>query len=67
MILKILFFLILIGEVFLSHQKEKLDTGNATSELVLSILAANAQEEIISLSNNMKVGRRMRYAEGIVP
>ena len=44
--------------------KEQLDTGNATSEFLLSILAASAQEEIISLSNNMKVGRRMRFAAG---
>ncbi len=46
-------------------EKEKLDTGSAKSELVLSIYAANAQEEIVSLSNNMKVGRRMRAAAGI--
>ena len=46
-------------------EKEKLDTGNATSEFLLSIFAANAQEEIISLSNNMKMGRRMRAAAGI--
>lgn len=47
-------------------EKEKLDTGNAVSEFLLSIFAAAAQEEIISLSNNMKVGRRMRYAAGVV-
>ena len=46
-------------------EKEKLDTGSAVSEFLLSIFAAAAQEEIISLSNNMKVGRRMRYAAGI--
>lgn len=46
-------------------EKEKLDTGNAVSEFLLSIFAASAQEEIISLSNNMKVGKRMRYAAGI--
>lgn len=46
-------------------EKEKLDTGNVTSEFLLSIFAANAQEEIYSLSNNMKVGRRMRAAAGI--
>ena len=45
-------------------EKEKLDTGNVISEFVLSIFAASAQEEIISLSNNMKVARRMRYAAG---
>ena len=47
-------------------EKEKIDTGNAVSEFVLSIYAASAQEEIISLSNNMKMGRRMRYAEGVM-
>ncbi|MBR4538474.1 MAG: recombinase family protein [Clostridia bacterium] len=46
-------------------EKEKLDTGNAVSEFLLSIFAASAQEEIFSLSNNMKVGKRMRYAAGI--
>ena len=46
-------------------EKEKLDTGNAVSEFLLSIFAAAAQEEIISLSNNMKVGKRMRYAAGV--
>ena len=46
-------------------EKERLDTGAAVSEFLLSIFAAAAQEEIISLSNNMKVGRRMRYAAGI--
>lgn len=47
-------------------EREKLDTGSAVSEFLLSIFAASAQEEIISLSNNMKVGRRMRSAAGIV-
>ena len=45
--------------------KEKLDTGSVVSEFLLSILAASAQEEIVSLSNNVKVGRRMRSAAGI--
>ena len=44
--------------------EEKLDTGSMVSEFILSILAASAQEQIISLSNNMKVGRRMRNAAG---
>ncbi len=45
--------------------REKLDTGNSVSEFLLSILAASAQEEIVSLSNNLKVARRMGYAAGI--
>ena len=46
-------------------EKEHIDTGNSNSEFMLSIFAAAAQEEIISLSENMKSGRRMRYAQGI--
>lgn len=46
-------------------EKEKLDTGKVVSEFLLSIFAASAQEEIISLSNNIKVGKRMRFAAGI--
>ena len=47
-------------------ENEKLDTGTAMSEFILSILAASAQEQIMSLSNNIKVGKRMRYATGKV-
>ena len=47
-------------------EEENLDTGDVISEFVLSVLAASAQEEIISLSNNLKVGRRMRFAAGVV-
>ena len=46
-------------------EKERIDTGNIISEFMLSILAAAAQEEIISLSNNVKIGKRMRFAAGI--
>ena len=46
-------------------EKEHIDTGNSNSEFMLSIFAAAAQEEIISLSENMKSGRRMRFAQGI--
>ncbi|MBQ9409841.1 MAG: recombinase family protein [Clostridia bacterium] len=47
-------------------ENEQIDTRTVTSELLISILAANAQEQILSLSNNMKVGIRMRYAAGRV-
>lgn len=47
-------------------EKERIDTGTGSSEFLLSLFGAAAQEEIISLSNNMKVGRRMRYAQGQV-
>ena len=46
-------------------EKERLDTGSIASEFLLSIFAAAAQEEIVSLSSNMKTGRRMRYSKGI--
>lgn len=45
-------------------EKEHIDTGAGSSEFLLSIFGAAAQEEIISLSNNMKVARRMRFAQG---
>ena len=45
-------------------EKERIDTGELASEFLLSVFAAAAQEEIISLSNNLKVGIRMRYARG---
>ena len=50
--------------VFVYFEKERIDTGKTDSEFMVSIFAAAAQEEIISLSNNMKVGRRMRFAQG---
>ena len=37
-------------------EKERIDTGELASEFLLSVFAAAAQEEIISLSNNLKVG-----------
>ena len=46
-------------------EKEHVDTGKGDSEFMISIFAAAAQEESISLSNNMKVGRRMRFAQGV--
>ena len=46
-------------------EKEHLDTGSTTSELILSILAATAQEEILTISTNLKMGRRMRAEDGI--
>lgn len=46
-------------------EKEHLDTGSTTSELILTILAAVAQEEIMSISSNLKMGRRMRAEAGM--
>ena len=50
--------------VYVYFEKERIDTGTTDSELMVSIFGAAAQEEIYSLSNNMKVGRRMRFAQG---
>ena len=50
--------------VYVYFEKERIDTGKTDSEFMVSIFGAAAQEEIISLSNNMKVGRRMRFAQG---
>lgn len=41
-----------------------LDTGSASSEMLITILAAVAQEESRSLSENMKIGMRMRFKAG---
>ena len=49
--------------VHVYFEKEHLDTGHS-SEFLLTLFGAHAQEEIISLSENMKVGRRMRFAKG---
>lgn len=45
-------------------EKEGLDTGNETSELLLGILATVAQEESISISQNVKWTRRKCYEIG---
>lgn len=46
-------------------EKENIDTGTAFSEMLLTILAAFAQEESRSLSENVKWGIRKRYEEGM--
>ena len=45
-------------------EKEKVDTMSLTSELLLSIYAAFAQNESFSLSENMKSGVRKRFSMG---
>jgi len=44
--------------------ENNLDTAGSSSEMLLSILAAVAQEESHSISENMKWGMRKRFAEG---
>ena len=48
-------------------EKEGLDTTNLTSELLLTIFSAMAQEESRSISENVKVGIRSRYKMGKPP
>ena len=51
--------------VQLIFEKEGIATGETFSEMVLTIMAAFAQEESRSLSENLKWGIRKRYEEGI--
>ena len=47
-------------------EKEKIDTADTMSEMLLTVLAAFAQEESRSISENLKWGIRKRYEMGIV-
>ena len=49
----------------LLFEKENIDTGTAFSEMLLTILAAFAQEESRSLSENAKWGIRKRFEAGV--
>lgn len=51
--------------VQLYFEKEGIDTASAVSEMLLTVLAAFAQEESRSISENLKWGIRKRYAKGI--
>ncbi len=46
-------------------EKEGVDTASATSELIMTILAAVAQEESHSISENVKWGVRKRFERGV--
>lgn len=50
----------------LYFEKENIDTGTAMSEMLLTVLAAFAQEESRSISENLKWGIRKRYEKGEV-
>lgn len=45
-------------------EKEGIDTGEAASEMLLTIMASFAQEESRSISENVKWGIRKRFEEG---
>lgn len=48
-------------------EKENLDTGQSLNEIVVTTLAAIAEEESISISENIRWGNAKRYAAGEVP
>ena len=50
--------------VQLYFEKESIDTGNSYSEMLLTIMAAFAQEESRSISENVKWGMRKRFEAG---
>ncbi|MPM24663.1 hypothetical protein SDC9_71146 [bioreactor metagenome] len=50
--------------VFIYFDDIHQDTGNASSEMLITILAAFAQEESRSISENIKLGMRMRFKAG---
>ena len=50
--------------IYIYFEKERLDTSSDTSEMLLSILAAVAQEESRNISENIKWNQRKRYADG---
>ena len=52
-----------VGVLF---EKENINTLEENSEVVLTILASLAQEELNSLSQNIKMGKRMAMQEGKV-
>jgi len=51
--------------VELFFEKEKIDTADITSEMLLTIMASFAQEESRSISENVKWGIRKRFEAGI--
>ncbi|MFI3255503.1 MAG: recombinase family protein [Eubacteriales bacterium] len=52
-----------VGVLF---EKEGMNTLEETSELFLTIMSSLAQEEMVSLSSNVKMGKRMLMKEGKV-
>lgn len=52
--------------VNLLFEKENIDTGSAMSEMILTVMAAFAQEESRSISENIKWGLRKGYENGQV-
>ncbi len=51
--------------VSVQFEKERIDSLTEDGELMLTLLASFAQEEVRSLSDNVKWGTRKRFAKGI--
>lgn len=51
--------------VFIRFEKENIDTGSAYSEMLLTVLAAFAQEESIAISENLAWACRKRFEAGV--
>ena len=47
-------------------EKENLHTCSAEGELLLTLMAAVAESEAVSMSDNIKWGKRKRYEKGII-
>lgn len=54
------------NNVTILFEKENLDTADPTSDFILTTLAAIAQEESRSISNNINLSNKMRYPKGEV-
>jgi len=53
----------LIG-VAIQFEKESINTSNAESELMLSILSSVAEEELVSISQNLRWSNQRRFKQG---
>ena len=50
--------------IFVIFEKENINTGTMTSEMILTVLSAFAQAESESISQNVARGKRMGYRQG---
>jgi site-specific DNA recombinase len=53
--------------VSIFFEKENIDTGEMTSEMMIALYSVFAQAESESISNNVKMGKRFGYKLGKVP
>lgn len=51
-------------DISVFFEKEQIDTGTMTSEMMVAMMGSMAQEESISISNNVKWGIRKRMQDG---